>query len=157
LADALTLAAPLANLAGQARQDNLFGSVISEPEFQAQIRQFLRSQTVIGAELDEHPHAAGGITDLSFKGIRLELKVEVTQNITLQDCDRFLGQTTSYVAANGKRLGVLCVLDCSEKKRPAFPAEDGIGILVQQSSETSIYAITILIQGNLARPSSFSR
>lgn len=82
--------------------------------------------------------------------------MEDRQNITLHDCDRFLGQTASYVAANGKRVGVLCVLDCSENKLPAFPAEDGIGILVHQLSETSIYAITILIQGNLALPSSFS-
>jgi hypothetical protein len=157
LADALTLAAPLANLAGQARQDDLFRLLISESQFQIQIRQLLRSQPVIGAELDEHPHAAGGITDLSFRGIRLELKVEDTHNLTLKDCDRFMGQTASYVAANGKRLGVLCVLDCSAKKRPAFPAEDGMDILVQQPSQTPIYVITILIQGNLASPSSFSR
>ena len=157
LADALTLAASLANLAGQARQDNLFASPISEPDFQAQVRQFLRSQTAIGADLDEHPHAAGGITDLSFRGIRLELKVEDERNIALEDCNRFMGQTASYAAANGKRLGVLCVLDCSAKNRPAFPAEDGVGVLVHQISETPIYAITILIQGNLARPSSFSR
>jgi hypothetical protein len=157
LADALTLATPLANLAGQGRQDNRFKSKISEPEFQTEVRQFLRAQPQIGAELDEHPYAAGGITDLSFRGIRLELKVEDTQNVTLQDCHKFLAQTASYVAANGKRLGVLCVLDCSVKRRPAFPAEDGVGVLVHQISETPIYAITILIQGNLTVPSSFSR
>jgi hypothetical protein len=94
---------------------------------------------------------------LSFRGIRLELKVEDTKNMALKDCDKFLGQTASYVAANGKRLGVLCVLDCSVKKRAAFPAEDGLGILVHQESETPIFVITILIQGNLASPSSVSR
>jgi hypothetical protein len=157
LADALTLAAPLANLAGQGMQDNLFKSVISESEFQAMVRQFLRGRPNIGAELEEHPRAAGGITDLSYRGIRLELKVEDTQNMALQDCDRFLAQTASYVVANGKRIGLLCVLDCSAKKRPAFPADDGIDILVHQQSETPIHVIAILIQGNLAAPSSFSR
>jgi hypothetical protein len=156
LADALTLVAPLANLAGQGRHDNRFKSIISEPQFQAEVRGFLRTQANIGADLDEHPHAAGGITDLSYKGIRLELKVEDKQSITLQHCDRYLPQTASYVAANRKRLGVLCVLDCSVKKRPAFPAEDGIGILVHELSETAIFVITILIQGNLALPSSLS-
>jgi hypothetical protein len=156
LLDALTLAAPLANLAGQGRQDNRFKSMISEPQFQAEVRAFLRSQPNIGADLDEHPHAAGGITDLSYKGVRLELKVEDKQNITLEDCDRYLAQTASYVAANDKRLGVLCVLDCSPKKRPAFPAEDGIGVRVHKTTETPIFVITILIQGNLAMPSSFS-
>lgn len=41
--------------------------------------------------------------------------------MALEDCKTYLGQTTSYVGANGKRLGVLCVLDCSPKMRPAFP------------------------------------
>jgi hypothetical protein len=157
LADALALAAPLANLAGQARQDNYFGSAISESEFQRELTRFLRSWPSIGAELDEHPHAAGGITDLSFRGIRVELKVELTQNMVLDDCARYLEQTASYVAANGKRLGVLCVLDCSPKQRPAFPAEDGLGVQMHQVTETVVFVITILIQGNLASPSSFSR
>jgi hypothetical protein len=157
LVDALTLAMPLVNLAGQARQDNLFKSVISEPDFQKEIRRLLRARPSIGAALDEHPHAAGGITDLSFRGIRLELKVESGHNLTLQDCERFLEQTVSYVAANGKRIGVLCVLDCSPKKRPAFPAEDGIGVQMHQATETPIFVLTILLQGNLASPSDFSR
>jgi hypothetical protein len=75
----------------------------------------------------------------------------------LEDCNRFLAQTASYAMANGKRVGLLCVLDCSIKKRPAFSADDGIGILVHQQSETPIHVIAILTQGNLAVPSSFSR
>ena len=157
LADTLTLAAALANLAGQARQDNYFKAVISEAEFQKQVTHFLRTRPNIGAELDEHPHAAGGITDLSFRGIRLELKAESTQTMVLDDCARYLEQTASYVAANGKRLGVLCVLDCSPKQRPGFPAEDGVDVQVNQHTQTAVFVITILILGNLASPSSFSR
>jgi hypothetical protein len=156
LADALTLAAPLVNLAGQARQDNYFKGVISESEFQRQVTQFLRARPDIGAALDEHPHAAGGITDLSFKGIRLELKVEAVQNMVIGDCARFLEQTASYVGANGKRLGILCVLDCSPKKQAAFPAEDGVGLQVYQQTSTPVFVITILVQGHLSAPSSFS-
>ena len=156
LSDAMTLAAPLANLAGQARQDNYFKGVISESEFQRQVTQFLRTRPDIGAELDEHPHAAGGITDLSFRGVRLELKVEAAQNMVFEDCARYLEQSASYVGANGKRLGVLCVLDCSPKKRAAFPAEDGIGVQVYQQTTTPVFVVTILIQGNLSAPSTFS-
>jgi hypothetical protein len=107
LADVLTLAAPLANLAGQARQDNYFKVVVSESEFQKEVTRILRANANIGAILDEHPHAAGGITDLSFKGVRPELKAEATQNMVFDDCARYLEQTASYVAANGKRLGLL--------------------------------------------------
>ncbi len=77
--------------------------------------------------------------------------------MVLDDCARFLDQTASYVAANGKRLGALCVLDCSPKQRPAFPAEDGIGVQVYQQTQTAVFVSTILIQGNLSPPSSFSR
>jgi hypothetical protein len=74
--------------------------------------------------------------------------------MALEDCKTYLGQTTSYVGANGKRLGVLCVLDCSPKMRPAFPRrmKSGGGILPHQESETSVYVITILIQGCPASP-----
>jgi hypothetical protein len=44
LADALTLTAPLANLAGQARQDNCFKTAISELDFQREVTQFLRAR-----------------------------------------------------------------------------------------------------------------
>ena len=157
LTDALALVAPLVNFAGQVVQDNRFDSEIPEAEFQKVIKQFLRSQSTIGADLEEHAHAAGGETDLSFKGIRLELKSEPSKRLILEDCEQFLEQTTSYVVASGRRLGVLCVLDCSKKKEPVFPVEDAIGVLVRQASNTPIYVITILMQGNLARPSSFSR
>jgi TusA-related sulfurtransferase len=68
-----------------------------------------------------------------------------------------VGQTASYAVGTGMRLAVLCVLDCSKKKQPAFPAEDGIEILANEQNGTSVYVVTVLIQGNLARPSSFSR
>ena len=57
LADALMLAIPLANLAAQSVQDNVFNSAISEDEFQKRVRSFLRSHPMIGSALEEHPHA----------------------------------------------------------------------------------------------------
>jgi hypothetical protein len=157
LLDALTLLAPIANYAGQVVQDNLCDAVISETEFQKRIRSFLRSQPTIGAALEEHPRAGGGITDLSFKGIRLELKAESKKPMTLGDCQQFVGQTASYAVASGKRIALLCVLDCSKKERAPFPVEDGIGILMDQQGSSTTLVITILLQGNLIRPSQLSR
>jgi hypothetical protein len=157
LADALTLAFPIANLAAQSAGDNFFPSPISEDEFQKRVRSFLRLHPMIGAALEEHPHASRGITDLSFRGIRLELKSEKTNNLTLADCQHFVPQAASYAVGSGKRLALLCVLDGSPKSKPPFPVEDGITFFVHQSSETPIYVLTILIQGNLAKPSDFSR
>jgi hypothetical protein len=158
LLDALTVCFALGNYAGQVLQDNLIASKIDEAEFQRRLKTFLRSQPAIGVELEEHPHVAGGISDLSFRGIRIELKAESTQVLAVSDCTRYVGQAASYAVGSGKRIGVLCVLDCSEKDRPAMPAEDGIVIIpLQLSDGAPVYVITFLLQGNLAKPSSLSR
>jgi hypothetical protein len=157
LTDALALTAPLAGLAAQSVQDNVFNKVIAEEEFQKRVRQFLRSHPMIGSALEEHPHAARGITDLSLRGIRLELKSEKATRLSLADCEQYLAQAATYAIGSGKRVAVLCVLDCSPKRVPPFPVEDGIGVFVHQSGDTPIYVLTVLIQGNLAKPSDFSR
>jgi hypothetical protein len=157
LTNALALAIPLANLAAQSVNDNVFDDRISEEEFQKRVRSFLRSHPNIGSALEEHPRAAGGITDLSFRGIRLELKSEKDRSLAFADCQQFVEQAASYAIGSGKRLAVLCVLDCSPKSKAAFPMEDGIGVYEHRTTETPIYVLTILVQGNLTKPSDFSR
>jgi hypothetical protein len=157
LTDALALTAPLASLAAQSVQDNVFNQPIAEDEFQKRVRQFLRSHPMIGSALEEHPHAARGITDLSMRGIRLELKAEKEKRLTLADCEQYVAQAATYAIGSGKRIAVLCVLDSSPKKVTPFPVEDGVGVFVHQTSDTPIYVLTVLIQGNLAKPSDFSR
>ena len=51
---------------------------------------------------------------------------------------------------------VICVVDGSPKSSPPFPVEDGIGIL-SPSDGSDVRIVTVLVQGNLARPSAFSR
>jgi hypothetical protein len=157
LLDALTLLAPVANYAGQVVQDNLYHAPVSEAEFQKRVRSFLRGHPMIGASLEEHPRAGGGITDLSFKGIRLELKSESDRPLTLDDCKKFVRQAASYAVASGKRIALLCVLDCSRKERAPFPIEDGIDILIDQQGSSTTFVVTLLLQGNLVRPSDLSR
>ncbi len=151
----LTLLAALGNLAGQAVQDNRFPNRLDEAAFHAFVRSFLRQRPEIGSRLEEHPRAAGGATDLSFERIRLELKSDNDQPLSLPDCQRYVRQTSSYVAGSDKRVGVLCVLDGSRKIEQPFPAEDGVGIL--RTNDDSVAVATVLIQGNLARPSDLSR
>lgn len=151
----LTLLAALGNLAGQAVQDNLFPKPIDEAAFQKSLRSYLRQRPEIGSKLEEHPRAAGGTTDLSFERIRLELKSENNRPLRLSDCQQFVGQTASYTAGSDKRVGVLCVLDGSQKTDHAFPAEDGIGVLT--TGDDAVAIVTVLLQGNLLRPSALSR
>lgn len=153
--NAIVILTELAGLAARALQDNLFSGAWREAHFQNHVRDELRRQPHIASQLEEHPHAGGGITDLSFRGIRIELKVEPSP-VTRNDCERFADQTTSYVVGTGKRVGILCVLDSSSKQAPPFPAEDGIAVLLRQPEKSTICIITVLIQGNLARPSDLS-
>ena len=156
LSAALIVLKTLGSFAARAIQDALFGGTWSEAEFQDEVRNELRRQPQIASELEEHAHAGGGITDLSFRGIRIELKAE-SSRVTMQDCERFVDQTLSYVVATGKRLGILCVLDCSPKQQAPFPAEEGIGVLLRQTNDQTVCIVAVLIQGNLARPSALSR
>ena len=132
-------------------------TLFPKPNFKSAFDQFLRSQPVIGASLEEHPRAGGGITDLSFRGIRLELKSVSKQPMVLEDCQQFVGQTASYAVASGQRIAVLCVLDLSKKDRAPFPVEDGLGMLMDQQGSSTTFVITVLLQGNLTRPSNLSR
>jgi hypothetical protein len=151
---AMLFLVPLASLAARAVQDDLYPNRIGEAEFQSGVRDELRRSPPIGGELEEHAHAAGGETDLSLRGLRLELKVEPTRRLTLPDCQQFIEQTAAYAVGSGKRLGVLCVLDVSPKDQAAFPAEEGIGVL---HAASGVPVVAILIQGGLARPSDLSK
>lgn len=153
----LTVLAPLANLAGVAIQDALYPKPIGEAEFEADIRQRLRVVPAIGAELEQQAQVAGGRTDLSFRGIRIELKSEKVKRLLPKDCKAFANQAVSYAVGSGKRIAILCVLDCSPKTFPPFPAEEGFNIEHCDSGGGAVLVVTLLIQGGLAKPSSFSR
>jgi hypothetical protein len=157
LENALTLAVALGKYCDNVVRDNLYPQIVSEREFQARLKSFLRMDPVIGPELEEHASAAGGFTDLSFRGIRIELKVEAIRRLSIGDCRAFTGQTASYAVGSGKHIGILCVLDCSPKDQPPFPMEGGIGMFtVHEDTGSPVHVMTFLLQGNLAKPSSLS-
>jgi hypothetical protein len=147
----------LGNLAGRAVQDALFKGTSGEASFQIQCRDELRRAPYIGEELEEHPASSGGITDLSFRRIRIELKYSKEAPLAVEDCTRFLGQTAMYATGSGKRVGILCVLDNSPKPGGPFPVSDGIEILEHPVQSSSVYVATVLIQGDLPPPSALSR
>jgi|HubBroStandDraft_4_1064222.scaffolds.fasta_scaffold314168_1 hypothetical protein len=55
-------------------------------------------------------------------------------------------------AGSDKRVAVLCG---SRKVEQPFPAEDGIGVL--KTADDAVAIVTVLLQGNLARPSDLTR
>jgi hypothetical protein len=160
LNDFLLLMAAVGGVAGQSLQDNLFPRKYGEGEFQDEMKKLLRLHPRIGSALEEHPRAGGGITDLSFRGIRLELKVEAGRLVALEDAERFLAQTAQYAVGSDRRFAVLAVLDCSPKTgAPASAANDiFLRILPAPTGGTLPILIgVVILRGNLAKPSDLSR
>ena len=153
--DALRLLTPLCNLAGRAVQDNEFKGQWNEAAFQQYARAELRRSPLVGVDLDEHANAAGGITDLSLRGLPLELKVRDVVVTSVDDCAKFIPQAASYAVAKSKRTAVLCVLDASLKKVAPVSPETLLDIRIH--AETGVTVCILVIQGSLAKPSALSR
>ncbi|MNP14741.1 hypothetical protein D3C76_1070750 [compost metagenome] len=156
LKDVLEVLKVLGGVAGRAIQDAEFDGVWSEAQFQDAIRKEFRRNPQIGSDLDEHPKASGGITDLSYRGIVIELKSLPVGVKAIEDCQAYVEQTASYAVAKEKRVAVLCVLDCRTKTAAPWPAGDGITILKSQPP-ANVSVITIVVQGNITRPSKLSK
>lgn len=153
----LIVLVPLANLMGQAVQDKKFPAAISEAEFQKEVREWLRQKPEIGSVLEEQAFSTGGRTDLSFRGVRIELKSEPARRLLPDDCKRYMSQAASYAIGTNRRVAVLCVLDCSPKKDGPFPMEDGLFVFPVDTGTSPVHIACILIQGNLPKPSDLSR
>jgi hypothetical protein len=159
LNDFLLLLTAVGSIAGQSLQDNLFPGTFSEREFQVKMQVLLRSNPQIGSELEVHPHAGAGETDLSFRGVRLELKVDDSHLMTTDDGDRFIPQTAQYVVGSDRRLGILCLLDCSPKTAPPSSPANDIDLKAvppPTGGKWPVYITVVIIRGNLAKPSSMS-
>ncbi len=157
IANALSVLRILSNFAGRCVRDNEVNEMWLEARFQKAIRGELRRYPEIGNELDEHSQVAGGVMDLAYRQICIELKASSERPLKLDDCRRYAPQAAAYAVGLGKRLAVLCVLDSSPKAEGAFPAEDGVGIFFEDTSSLAVCVVAVLVQANLARPSALSR
>lgn len=154
---AMVLLPHLANLAGASIQDALYPKPIVESVFEAGVRDRLRAVAAIGEELEQQAQAAGGRTDLSFRGIRLELKSQRERRLLPEDCVDFVEQTAMYAVGTGKRVAILCVLDCSPKTTTPLPLGSCLFLHRHDTDSGVVNVVTVLVQGGFPKPSSFSR
>lgn len=155
--NALTVCGQLGNLAGQALAEALFDAGTDESTFQKRAIEWLRRSPLIGEKLEQHPHIGGGITDLSFERIRIELKCQNNAILGDDDVRRYCQQTAQYTISTGKRIGVLCILDANKKSEISSPAEEMIHLSIRNVGLSNIPIIVIVIQGGLPLPSALSR
>ncbi len=160
LASFLAILGAVGLVAHESLADNIFPGDWSEAAFQKEMKSRLRTNPAIGSDLEEHPHVAGGITDLSFHGVRLELKVD-PQPVDLEGAFESSGQQLAqYVVGSDRRCGVLVVLCRAPKGAAPGGLENDIGlrpINPPTGGDRTIVLGIVLIRGDLPKPSSLSR
>lgn len=160
IAGFLTLLGAAGKVAFKSLADNIYRGRWVEADFQTDVRSRLRDDPRIGSELEEHPAASGGITDLSFHKIRLELKVDDSGGLTTTaTLEHFGQQLAQYVTGSDRRAGVLVVLDSAPKDAAPHSLENDIAVtsVPPKSGERAILIGVVVVRGNLARPSDLSR
>ncbi|MDE0268387.1 MAG: hypothetical protein OXI96_05035 [Acidimicrobiaceae bacterium] len=136
---------------------------VNEAWFQKELSFFLQADPNIGARLDKQASRAGGVTDLLLDRIVLELKVEKTRVISMQEArQRFVGQPTQYAAANDSQVSLVAVLDASKKPAPAGVMGNEIEWVYPEvvSGENPRFPAMvgiIIIRAGFPRPSDYSR
>ena len=157
VANAMIVLGGLGNIAGQALKGSLFEAGSSERQFQNKATEMLRNRSDIGEHLQGHLEAAGGITDLTFRDIPIELKVENSKVLFPKDFKKYFNQTAAYGVGLGKRIGVLSVLEASPKSAPMGIVEDDIEVFVHQTGKSSVAIVVVVVRGGFPKPSSYSR
>lgn len=150
----------LGSIAGRALSSHLFpGHDWPEKRFQAEVGDKLRTDPRIGSDLEEHPNVAAGSTDLSYKRIRTELKVEGGKAVSVEDARSYSDQEAQYVAGSDRRLGIISVLDFSKKESPPGLPSNDIGLLsiAPATGGAPLLLGVVIIRGNLRRPSDYSK
>lgn len=157
VANTMIVLGGLGNIAAQALRDGLFEAGTSESQFQSKATEMLRNRNDIGEQLQGHPEAAGGFTDLTFRDIPIELKVENNKVRYSKDFSKFFDQTAAYAIGLGKRIGVLSVLEASPKSSPVGVVEDDIEVFFHQTGKSTIAIVVVVVRGGFPKPSSYSR
>jgi len=162
LEDFITALSVVVNYMGIAAQQALYRGKEKtlEKNFQRDLLIHLRGQ--LGEEVQEAPKVGGGITDIVFRSITLELKVEEEEKDRSKMLARYQDQTAQYIAMKTRQLGLLCVLDLTKKDVPPAPPQNNIVLLKPELhgfSADAPYPVriaAIVIDGNLLTPSSYS-
>jgi hypothetical protein len=146
-------------IAAEALANNIFTGEWPEKRFHSSMRSRLRSDATIGSALEDHPHAGGGVCDLSFHRIRLELKVD-PRPLSIDDAfETYRQQLAQYVVGSDRRSGVLAVLCGVKEGISPGPIENDIDLRVvapPTGGDRGVAIGVVLIRSSLPAPSSLS-
>jgi hypothetical protein len=135
------------------------GAAVSEADFQNDLLYHMR--TWLGEDVQEAPKQGGGPTDIQYKTVTVELKVEKEISDRGKVIEKYLSQPTQYSSAGGAQLGILCILDLTEKDKPPANSQNQITLETPavhgfDLPEFPTKIAAVVIDGNLRLPSSYS-
>jgi len=117
----------------------------------------------LGQDLQDHPHLGGGITDLRFNDVVIELKVEDKIENRAAIAEKYTSQLTQYEGTQARQVGVVLVLDLTEKNLPPGDIRNDIMLVSVPTHGSSdpdekhpSKAFVFIINGNTVNPSSYS-
>lgn len=135
---------------------------VSESDFQKTVIRDLRN--ILGQDVQEHPNQAGGSTDIRYRGVIVELKVEKKNGDREYIAERYTAQTVQYAGVEARQISILLVLDLSNKANPTGDIRDDIFIKNVEThggkydaKKFPSKAFVFVINGNMKIPSSYSR
>jgi hypothetical protein len=119
---------------------------------------------MLGQDVQEHPSQAGGITDIRYRGVIVELKVERESGNREYISKKYTAQSIQYAGVEARQVGILLVLDLTSKDKPPGDIRNDI-ILTDvethggddEAKEFPSKAFVFVINGNMKSPSTYSR
>jgi hypothetical protein len=138
------------------------GHHVTERQFHDDIHAALLADSTLEGRVERGTALGHGYLDTRHDGITAELKVARDLPVTAASATKYIGQPTQYAAADGARLSILVILDMSRKVLPIGTPENYLFVLgPKQHGMTDPHSpsvvVTLVINGNLPVPSSWSR
>ena len=164
LTDLLKMLQALTRLLATYAQEAIYKgrSDVSESEFQATVLRDLRN--VHGQDVQEHPSQAGGIADIRYRGVIVELKVEKENGDRRYISKKYTAQTAQYAGIEARQVSILLVLDLTTKDKPPGDIRNDIiltDVETHGGDDTAkkfpSKAFVFVINGNMKNPSNYSR
>jgi hypothetical protein len=138
------------------------GNDVTEAEFRENLLYHMR--TWLGQDVQEAPRQGGGPTDIQYKSVTIELKVEKSISDRRKMVEKYLSQPVQYSSASGAQLGILCILDLTAKVTPPANPQNQISLetpsvhgFPDSNALFPTKIATVVIDGNLRWPSSYSK
>ena len=137
---------------------------LSESEFQKEVLKDLRLNPELGQHVEEHPKQAGGFTDIRYKGVVVELKVEKDDADRRRLSEKYAGQPVQYQGVEARQIAVLLVLDLTPKTNPPGDIRNDIFLVdvpthggVDADKKYASKLFVFVVNGNIHNPSDYSR